>query len=265
MNCSDCSICQLDGMSLCSNCPKCSKPGQFDFTFNFVKNGIIEIKSKMSLIIRSDFLNRIERYKLTLDEDIKFLEQLFKDEILTESNHYTSNIRKSKINNYYITKRMLEDENSNMDYILIIRKKIENTKGVTLKIFNQEITISNQRLNNMQTYSNITLQNILNMDNIPETTINNMKQESSHNNSQNNDIYKSSSIRSNFEVYTTHISKDDITLSLKDTIDKNLYIILIQKLPPHLEDINVLTAKEIVQSVSQTTLSVLIGKDIVYE
>lgn len=88
LDCSDCIFCQIEGITLCSSCPKCQSRPKFDF--NFTKNEI-RIHSHQKFELKSSFLRKeVRKFRIDPSENMDSLVELFKKKNLTETNNFTS-------------------------------------------------------------------------------------------------------------------------------------------------------------------------------
>jgi hypothetical protein len=148
--------------------------------------------------------------------------------------------------------------------MIFIQKTFQIKEKISLKIFNQNIMIKTDSLEDIKEYSNAKIQDIF-LD--PEKLLSNismmprpkhstkLKQEET-----SQEVNQHLENSSNFVVFTTSIEKEEVDLSLESMIEDKLIIIIIQKLPPHLEDVQTLQPKEIIEETTKITFSVLVGK-----
>jgi hypothetical protein len=148
--------------------------------------------------------------------------------------------------------------------MIFIQKTFQIKEEISLNIFNQDITIETTSLEDIKEYSNAKIQDVfLHPEKLlPITTIMDKEQnpEKPKQEETSSELTRNFENASNFVVLTTSIEKEDVELSLKSMIEDKLIIVIIQKLPPHLEDVQTLKPKEIIEETTKITFSVLVGK-----
>lgn len=202
--------------------------------------------------------DRVFPFRLSEPEDLSQLEALFKNANLTEANNFTQNVSQSELDRLSLKGRLLGDLANSSQRVVIIKKSFKMENSVKIKVFDQELEIRNRSVSQIKTYSNATLQDIFTD---PENLLKDSVDMNRIISDDADNVLHSRSQTSNFVVFVTQIKRDDMLLSLREIIKENLYIFLIQKYPPHPEDFNVLTVREIAQQVGGLSFSVLIGRE----
>ena len=127
-----------------------------------------------------------------------------------------------------------------------------------VQLFKRTINIFHSNSNDSKAYTNSTIKDIFDD---PKTLNENLSNlENDFDQSQIESINENLQKKSNFIIFATSIYRDDVQISLEEIIEDKIDLIIIQKIPPHLEDFNILQQSEIIGGTLSVSLSMLVGR-----
>lgn len=195
--------------------------------------------------------------------DVTLLESLFENAILNSGNNYTQNVSRSDLAGLGPGLRILQTAEAGVDSVVIVKKSFTIENRVRVTLYDQEFLISTRSSSELKKYSNTRLQDIfLNPNQLLQEPIEISRQQAPGTGPDAPDLNLTSINKdsaSNFIVSVSRIAREDMLLSLRDVIKDSLFVILVQKYPPHIEDYNLLSVSQIASSVGGTSFSVLVG------
>jgi hypothetical protein len=145
--------------------------------------------------------------------------------------------------------------------IVIIKKTYRLQNTIQVDLFDQSFLIKPNSTNEIKDFANVQLKDIFeNPESLTEENVELISKKIIS--KESNQINEEMTNASNFVVYKSFIDKSDVEVSLESVIEDKLHIILIQKLPPHFDDFQILTVQEAIQESAKISFSILIGKNI---
>lgn len=142
--------------------------------------------------------------------------------------------------------------------IVIITKSFQMKKTIDVELFNQTFQISHKNSEKIKGYTNRSLSDILQNPSVLNENV--MIDQDNLKNTQHDATQDNQQTSSNFVVFVTSIDKSEVQVSFEGAIQEKLHLVIIQKIPPHIEEINILKPAEIIRESVSVSSHLLIGK-----